>query len=181
MKFTLFCLLSVAIIISFSQNLIAQTAPESKISQQCDVSCQHAKTNKIFQELHAADAADQKAPSKSKECAVFDGSDISNVFIDMCAKLKYVRLRATGTATHFSCPRDKDQLIGISSSRILSGWGEPDFVSHAGPGGSLITASRWTYFIGHSRPLTRGGGFPELSLSFDGAGNIQSVSCVLAK
>ena len=120
-------------------------------------------------------------PSPSSACTAFDGKSVSDVLVDVCAKLKYVRTIPVGTVTHFVCPKDTSQLIGLPLERIRSIWGEPDFERREKWRDESSPILRWTYFIGSPKPGTKGGGFPELSLGFKDSSVVVSVTCALSK
>jgi len=121
------------------------------------------------------------APSETTECAAFDGKSSSDLLVDVCAKLKYVRTLPSGTETHFECPRDLGQLVGLSSARIRSIWGDPDFEEREKWRDKSSPMRRWAYFIGSPKPSAKGGGFPELSLHFRDSSKVDSATCALAK
>jgi len=164
-----------------AQSLGAQMPDTDTVTKPCDKSCQQEKIEALFKAMDGAAASSRPKPSDSKECSTFDGRNVADPLLDVCAKLKYVRSIAAGTDTNFPCPRDASALVGLPAGRIRAVWGEPDFAEGAtSPNGSRVK-TQWTYFIGNSKPGVFGGGFPELSLHFDSAGGIRSVSCALSR
>jgi len=100
--------------------------------------------------------------------------------LDVCAKLKYVRSLPSEEASRFSCPHDNASLVGTSAHRIVSVWGEPDFVQDSSPPGRTNNDGQWTYFLGSAKPGWVGGGFAELTLYLvDGV--VRKVDCGLAQ
>lgn len=158
-----------------------QTPSATVAGELCDKACQQQKLDTLFRTMDAAETSGRPKPSDSTECAAYDGREFPKALIDVCAKLKYVRMLPVGTETRFSCPRDTDQLVGLPPSRIRSIWGEPDYESREKWGDQSSPLRQWTYFIGSPKPHTKGGGFPELSLHFNGASKVESVTCALSK
>lgn len=154
-------------------------APSAAVAaQSCDKVCQQQR---LFKAMDAAESPQRPKPSDSTECAAYDGREHSDVLIDVCAKLKYVRMLPVGTDTHFVCPGDTDQLKGLSAERIRSIWGVPDYEERETWHDESSPILRWTYFIGSPKPRTKGGGFPELSLHFKDSSKVDSVTCALSK
>ncbi|GLQ97412.1 hypothetical protein GCM10007863_18320 [Dyella mobilis] len=109
---------------------------------------------------------------------MYDGHDLSNVLLDVCAKLKYVRSLPVGDAPTFYCPGDMRSLTGIRAQRFVAIWGTPDLVQNAPSAGK--GSSEWTYFLGSAKPGWAGGGFAELSLYFVN-GVTRKFNCALAQ
>jgi hypothetical protein len=64
--------------------------------------------------------------------------------------------------------------------RIVSVWGEPNFVQNRSPSGRAKDEDQWTYFLGNAKPGWVGGGFAELTLYLvDGV--VRKTDCGLAK
>ncbi len=158
-----------------------QTSSASVSSEPCGKACQQQRLDALFRAMDAADTFRRPKPSDSTECTAYDGREFPIALIDVCAKLKYVRTLAIGTETRFACPSSTDQLVGLSPERIRSAWGQPDYESTEKWGDQSSPLRQWTYFIGSPKPNTKGGGFPELSLHFNGTSRIVSVTCALSK
>lgn len=157
--------------------VLAQTSSATMTGEPCDKACQRQKVDTLFRAMDEAETVRHPKPSNSNECVAYNGNDLADVLVDVCAKLKYVRAPPLGTERRFACPRNTERLVGLSPSRIRSIWGEPDFEVREKWGDPSSPLRRWTYFIGSSKD----GGFPELSLHFNGALRIESVTCALSK
>jgi hypothetical protein len=158
----------------------AQTASPQKEAQSCDKACQQTKLDALFKAMDDAEMSRDPKPSTSADCATYGGSDLLDVLLDVCAKLKYVRSLPMGETSRFSCPRDGTSLVGTPRQRIVTIWGEPDFVGSAGPPDRTKSDDQWTYSLGRAKPGWVGGGFAELTLYFvDGI--VQKVDCGLAQ
>ncbi len=106
---------------------LAQAASSSEVTQPCDKVCQQEKLDALFKAMDDAEVSRRPKPSNSTDCAVYGGHDLPDVLLDVCAKLKYVRSLPIGTDTHFACPGDTSQLVGLSAERVRSILGVPDF------------------------------------------------------
>jgi hypothetical protein len=158
----------------------AQAPSSTGATQPCDKACQQRKLDAQFKAMDDTEVSRYPKPSNSADCAAYDGHDLPDVFLDVCAKLKYARSLPSGEASRFSCPRDKALLVGTSIHRIVSAWGEPDFVQSGPPPDRARSDGQWTYFLGRAKPGWLGSGFAELTLYlFDGA--VQKVDCGLAQ
>jgi hypothetical protein len=158
-----------------------QTSSATGGSEPCNKACQQQKLDTLFRAMDAAETSRRPKPSDSTECVTYDGRELPATLIDVCAKLKYVRALPVGTETRFACPSSTGQLVGLSPARIRSIWGEPDYESREKWGDQSSPVRQWTYFIGSPKPNTKGGGFPELSLHFNGTSKVESVTCTLSK
>lgn len=158
----------------------AQVSPSSAATQPCDKACQRRKVDAFFKAMDEAEISRRPKPSDSADCAAYDGHDLSDVLTDVCAKLKYVRLLPPGEASRFSCPRDHASLMGTPMHRIVSAWGEPDFVQNSSSTDRAKNEGQWTYFLGSAKPGWVGGGFAELTLYWvDGV--VRKSDCGLAQ
>ncbi|WP_266172168.1 hypothetical protein [Dyella subtropica] len=173
--FVLLAVIGLQISAAFAQ------APSSKAATQpCDEACQQKKLDALFKAMDEAETSRRPKPSNSADCSAYDGHDLPDVLLDVCAKLKYVRSLPPGEASRFSCPHDNVSLVGASAHRIVSVWGGPDFVQDSSPPGRAKNDGQWTYFLGSAKPGWVGGGFAELTLSLvDGV--VRKVDCRLAR
>lgn len=174
---SLFVTLGFGILCLHASAIFGQT-PAPAAVQPCDKACRQAKLDDLFKAMDDAEASQRPKASNSTECSAYAGHDDSDVFLDVCAKHKYVRSLSVGTETRFSCPGDTGALIGVASSRILSAWGEPDLTQDKQP--RRPGDGRWTYFIGSPKPGRLGGGFPELSIYLVN-GVVTKIDCGLAQ
>ena len=169
-------------VLCFSAAAAFGQAPSAAIAAQpCDKVCQQQRLDGLFKAMDAAESSRRPKPSDSKECAAYDGREHSEAIIDVCAKLKYVRTLPVGKDTHFLCPGDTGQLVGLSAERIRSIWGVPDYEERETRHDESSPNLRWTYFIGSPKPRIKGGGFPELSLYFKDSSKVDSVTCAPSK
>lgn len=159
----------------------AQAASFNEVTQPCDKACQQEKLDAQFKAMDDAELSRHSKPSNSADCAAYGGHNLPDVLLDVCAKLKYVRSLPVGTDTHFACPADTSQLVGLSAGRVQSIWGVPDYEERETWHDESSPILTWTYFIGSPKPRTKGGGFPELSLHFMGSSKVVSVTCALSK
>jgi hypothetical protein len=158
----------------------AQAASSNEVTRLCDMACQQEKLGSLFKAMDEAEVSRQPKPSNSAACATYGGHDLPDVLLDVCAKLKYVRSLPLGETSRFSCPRDNASLVGTSIQRIVTAWGEPDFVQSTALADRAKSDGGWTYFLGRAKPGWVGGGFAELTLHFvDGV--VRKVDCGLAQ
>lgn len=158
----------------------AQATSSSEVTQPCDKVCRQEKLNALFKTMDDAEISRYPKPGNSADCAAYGGHDLPDVLLDVCAKLKYVRSLPRGEISRFSCPRDNASLAGTSIQRIVTTWGEPDFVQGTAPSDHSKSDGQWTYFLGRAKPGWVGGGFAELTLHFVG-GIVRKVDCGLAQ
>nr|WP_165583236.1 hypothetical protein [Dyella soli] len=159
----------------------AQSASSNEVTQPCDKACQQERLDAQFKAMDDVEVSRHPKPSNSADCAAYGGHDQPDVLLDVCAKLKYVRSLPIGTDTHFACPGDTSQLVGLSAERVRSILGVPDYEERETWHDESSQILRWTYFIGSPKPRTKGGGFPELSLHFKGMSKVDGVTCALSK
>jgi hypothetical protein len=163
-----------------SSAAVAQAASPNEVRQPCDKACQQRKLDTLFKAIDDAEISQHPKPSNAAGCAAYDGHDLPDVFLDVCAKLKYVRSLPSGKTSRFSCPNNDAPLVGTSMQRIVTAWGEPDFVEGTSPPDRAKSDGQWTYFLGRTKPGWVGGGFAELTLYFvDGV--VRKVDCGLAR
>jgi len=165
----------------FAFEASAQSHSSTDADRSCDSVCRQARMQALFDQAAKDDIASRPKPSAATECSIFNGHDHIDPLIDVCAKLKYVRSLPAGTRTRFSCPSDDRSLLGVKLDRIRSLWGEPDFVDDGHSQTSSRPGPHWMYLIGSPVPLAFGGGFPELSLYFDGGGVVTDVTCFYSR
>jgi hypothetical protein len=159
---------------------LAHAASSNEATQQCDKACQQEKLDALFKAMDDAEDSRHPKPSNSADCAAYGGHDLPDVLLDVCAKLKYVRSLPLGETSRFSCPRNDASLVGTPIRRIVTAWGEPDFVQSTAPPDRAKSDGQWTYFLGRAKPGWVGGGFAELTLFFvDGV--VRKVGCGLAQ
>jgi hypothetical protein len=158
----------------------AQAVSSNEMTQPCDKACQRGKLDALFKAMDEAEVSRYPKPSNSADCAAYGENDLPDVLLDVCAKLKYVRSLPLGETSRFSCPRDSASLVGTSRQRIVTAWGEPDFVQATAPSDRAKSDGQWTYFLGRAKPEWVGGGFAELTLHFVG-GVVRKVDCGLAQ
>lgn len=158
----------------------AQVPSSNATAQLCDETCQRQKLDALFKALDEAQTSQRSRPSNSADCSAYAGRDLPDTFLDVCAKLKYVRSRPPGETSRFSCPSDSTSLIGISGLRVISTWGEPDFVHDSSSPGRAKNDGLWTYFLGSTKPGRVGGGFAELTL-YLADGVVRKVDCGLGQ
>lgn len=154
------------------------SAPETAM-QACGRACRQQKLDSLFRALDEAEASHPK-PSDTADCAAYDGHDYRDVFLDVCAKVKYVRSLPPEGTSRFICPRSDQALVGYSASRIASAWGTPDLVRSKSTTGGPSNDGQWIYFMGRSKPGWVGGGFAEMTL-YVVDGTVRKVDCGLAK
>jgi hypothetical protein len=174
----LFGIVGFGILFLHASAIFGQMPSSPAATQPCDKTCRQAQLDALFKAMDDAGASQRPGPSKSKECSAYQGHDDSNVFLDVCAKLKYVRSLPVGTDTRFSCPSVTGSLIGVASSRIISAWGKPDSTQDKQP--RRAGDGLWTYFMGSPKPGRVGGGFPELSIYLSN-GIVTNIDCGLAQ
>jgi hypothetical protein len=91
----------------------------------------------------------------------------------LAQQLRQLRALERGAPSRAACPEDTGAFVGLNQDVVHRALGEPDFVQ--GP-------SKWTYFL--SSPLRqgqRGGGFPELSITFGAQAVVVEVTCHYAR
>lgn len=157
----------------------AQSPPPETATQPCGRACKQQKLDSLFRTMDEAEASHPR-PSDTADCSAYDGHDYPDVFLDVCAKLKYVRSLPPEGTSRFVCPRDDDALVGFPAKRIASAWGAPDFVQSNPTPGHPSNDGQWTYFLGRSKPGGLGGGFAEVTLYLVD-GTVRKVACGLAK
>lgn len=170
-----------AVCLPYASVALAQTLSAAAVQQPCDKGCQQQKIDALSKAMDSTEPSRHPKPSDSTECAAYDGRESSDVVVDVCAELKYVRTLPVGTETAFACPGDTRQLVGLSPASIRSIWGEPDYEARERWRDPSSPLREWAYFIGSPKPGTHGGGFPALSLHFNGTSRVESVMCALSK
>jgi hypothetical protein len=155
---------------------VAGTPPD----QTRDSGCQQSKLNKLNEQLSKMDVAAQSRPALAAPTARPVGTGRDSLLATISSELKYVRSLPPGTRTTFECPKDTDQLVGLSNVQLRSFLGQPDSERPAVDFVQRIPRY-WTYTIGSPSPLEEGGGFPELSFHFDDQGKVTGTKCALAK
>jgi hypothetical protein len=91
----------------------------------------------------------------------------------LAQELKQLRALSVAVPTHSRCPEDKDALMGLQKEQIQAKLEKPDFIDRDG---------KWSYFFTSPvRPYQRGGGFPQLTFSFDSTGVVIHVICFYAR
>lgn len=158
----------------------ALAASSNEATHPCEKACQQEKLDVLFKAMDDAEISRHTKPSNSADCAAYSGHDLADVLLDVCAKLKYLRSLPLEGTSRFSCPRDSTSLVGTSIQRIVTAWGEPDFVQGTAPPDLTKGDGQWTYFLGRAKPGWSGGGFAELTLQFV-AGVVREVDCGLAQ
>ena len=91
----------------------------------------------------------------------------------LAQQLQQLRALERGAPSRASCPEDTRGLVGLRQDAVHRALGEPDFLQ--GP-------SKWTYFL--SSPLPQGqlgGGFPELTFTFNAQAVVAEVTCHYAR
>jgi hypothetical protein len=172
-------LLGFVLIVGFASSAaVAQAVSSHQEAQPCDNACRQTKLDALFKAMDDAEISPK--PSASADCTAYGGSDLPDVLLDVCAKLKYVRSLPMGETSRFSCPRDSASLVGTPRQRIVTIWGEPDFVQSAAPSSRTTSDGEWTYFLGRAKPGSAGGGFAELTL-YVVDGIVRKVDCRLAQ
>lgn len=157
----------------------AQASSSQAAMPPCDKMCKQQKLDALFKAMDAEMSRHPK-PSDTAECSVYDGHDDLDTFLDVCAKLKYVRSLPPGETSRFICPRDNAALVGASADRVASAWGEPDFVQSSSRREHATNDGQWSYFLGRAKPGWVGGGFAEVTLYLvDGI--VRRVDCGLAQ
>lgn len=157
---------------TYATALSAQTAS-------CDQRCEQAKVDELFRKMDEA-TLERPKPSDSDDCAIYNGHPAADPFVDVCAKLKYVRSLPANASTGFTCPEGIKAFIGLTARQIKTAWGEPDFVEDSSLSKAVRTGAWWTYVIGIPKAHQQGGGFPELTLYLAGD-HVESVSCALSQ
>jgi hypothetical protein len=93
-------------------------------------------------------------------------------------ELQHLRALPIGTKTNALCREDFQILKGITKEQLLKYLGEPDYCESE----SCTASDQWAYFF--TAPVEkgqRGGGFPELTLSFASNNAVSSIECFYAR
>jgi hypothetical protein len=93
-------------------------------------------------------------------------------------ELQHLRALPMGTKTNALCREDFQILKGITKEQLLKYFGEPDYCESE----SCTASDQWAYFF--TVPVEkgqRGGGFPELRLSFASNNAVSSIECFYAR
>lgn len=81
-----------------------------------------------------------------------------------------------------TCPFRPEDLVGLTKGEIESALGPPDYFS--GGAGDYSASPEWSYLfteVSRDPSGSRGGGYPELELTFDGDGTVKQSSCSYAR
>lgn len=176
----LYLSISLATIALHATTVFAQASSSEAVARPCDKTCRQQELDAAFRAMDEAETSRHPKPSDTADCTAYEGHDHPDVFLDVCAKLKYVRSLPFGETSSFDCPRDNAALVGRSAQRIAAAWGAPDFVENGPTPGHGTNDSQWTYFLGRAKPGWLGGGFAEVTLYLvDGI--VRNVDCGLAK
>ncbi|MBB6187699.1 hypothetical protein [Rhodanobacter sp. MP7CTX1] len=168
-------LVALSLSLAIGQDL-AGTPPDPT----CDKECRQSKLNKLNEQLSKMDAAAQSRLTLAAPTTRPVGTGHDSLLAAISSELKYVRSLPPGTRTTFECPKDTDQLVGLSEVQLRSFLGQPDSEQPAADFAQRVP-QYWTYTIGSPSPLEAGGGFPELSSHFDDLGKVRGTMCALAK
>jgi hypothetical protein len=88
----------------------------------------------------------------------------------LATELAHARSLPQGSPTSYTCPKDKDKLVGTSQSAIKQALGGPDYVE--------FSPSAWSYFFTRLVPPSqRGSGYPELTFYFGKQKLVTGVTC----
>jgi hypothetical protein len=101
-------------------------------------------------------------------------ADPSSTLLDRLAQeLKSMRSHPVGTPTHSVCPKNISALMGLPQERVHVALDAPDFID---------SDQSWSYFFTSPVPPgQRGGGFPQITFTFDGKGLVSHVTCYYAR
>jgi hypothetical protein len=84
-----------------------------------------------------------------------------------------MRALPVGTPTHSVCPKDTSALVGLAQEQVHGALGAPDFID---------SDHSWSYFFTSPVPPGKmGGGFPQITFTFDGKRLVARVTCYYAR
>jgi hypothetical protein len=91
----------------------------------------------------------------------------------LARELKSTRSLPVGTPTHSVCPKNIGALVGLPQEQVHVALHAPDFID---------SDQSWSYFFTSPVPPGhRGGGFPQITFTFDEKGLVSHVTCYYAR